>query len=227
MVIKKNIDNLRVELGSASCRLIAVSKTQPVSLIKQAYDAGQRVFGENKAQEMAAKHKELPADIAWHMIGHLQTNKVKYIAPFVALIHSVDSEKLLEEINKQALKNNRTIKCLLQVYIAQEETKFGWAIQEVQPLLTPEFAQKYPAVEIVGLMGMATFTQNKEQIRNEFGNLKRLFDTLKQSELPANVTMTELSMGMSADYKIAIEQGSTLIRIGTAIFGARNYNQES
>lgn len=223
MVIKKNIDNLRAAL-SLGCRLIAVSKTQPVSLIQQAYDAGQRVFGENKAQEMAAKQKELPADIEWHMIGHLQTNKVKYVAPFVALIHSVDSEKLLEEINKQALKNNRKIKCLLQVYIAQEETKFGWGLDEVQALLKPEFATAYPAVEIVGLMGMATFTPDETQIRKEFGSLKFLFDTLKQGELPANVTMTELSMGMSADYKIAMGQGSTLIRIGTAIFGERQYH---
>lgn len=223
MVIKKNIDNLKTAL-SPGCRLIAVSKTQPVSLIQQAYNAGQRVFGENKAQEMAAKQKELPPDIEWHMIGHLQTNKVKYIAPFVALIHSVDSEKLLEEINKQALKNNRKIKCLLQVYIAQEETKFGWGIDEAQSLLKPEFATAYPAVEITGLMGMATFTQDETQIRKEFGSLKFLFDTLKQRELPANVTMTELSMGMSADYKIAMEQGSTLIRIGTAIFGERQYH---
>lgn len=223
MVIKKNIDNLRAALSSG-CRLIAVSKTQPISLIQQAYDAGQRVFGENKAQEMATKQKEFPADIEWHMIGHLQTNKVKYIAPFVALIHSVDSEKLLEEINKQALKNNRKIKCLLQVYIAQEETKFGWGIDEVPALLKPEFATAYPAVEIVGLMGMATFTPDETQTRKEFSSLKFLFDTLKQSELPANVTMTELSMGMSADYKIAMEQGSTLIRIGTAIFGERQYH---
>lgn len=223
MVIKKNIDNLKAAL-SPGCRLIAVSKTQPASLIQQAYDAGQRVFGENKAQEMAAKQKELPADIEWHMIGHLQTNKVKYIAPFVALIHSVDSEKLLEEINKQAVKNNRKIKCLLQVYIAQEETKFGWSIEEISALLNPEFVTTYPAVEIEGLMGMATFTQDETQIRKEFGRLKTLFDTLKQSKLPANVTMTELSMGMSADYKIAMEQGSTLIRIGTAIFGERQYH---
>ncbi|MBX2917335.1 MAG: YggS family pyridoxal phosphate-dependent enzyme [Cyclobacteriaceae bacterium] len=222
MVIKKNIESLKAELP-ATCRLIAVSKTQPVTLLRQAYYAGQRLFGENKAQEMAAKQKELPADVEWHMIGHLQTNKVKYIAPFVALIHSVDSEKLLEEINKQALKNNRVIKCLLQVYIAQEETKFGWGIDEVPALLHPEFATAYPAVEIIGLMGMATFTQDEAQIRNEFGSLKRLFYTLKQSKLPANVTMMELSMGMSADYKIALEQGSTLIRIGTAIFGERNY----
>jgi PLP dependent protein len=224
MVIKKNIDNLNAAL-SPGCRLIAVSKTQPVSLIQQAYDAGHRVFGENKAQELAAKQKELPADAEWHMIGHLQTNKVKYIAPFVALIHSVDSEKLLEEINKQAVKNNRKIKCLLQVYIAQEETKFGWGIDEVPALLKPEFAATYPAIEIVGLMGMATFTQNEIQIRNEFASLKLLFDTLKESKLPTNVTMKELSMGMSADYKIAMEQGSTLIRIGTAIFGERQQHQ--
>jgi PLP dependent protein len=224
MVIKKNIDNLNAELMGTSCRLIAVSKTQPIEMIQQAYDAGQRVFGENKAQEMAAKQQELPADIEWHMIGHLQTNKVKYIAPFVALIQSVDSVKLLDEINKQGSKHNRKIKCLLQVYIAREETKFGFDAPEVVDLLKTDLAATYPHVEIVGLMGMATFTQNQNQIREEFDQLKKLFDQLKQSDLPVNVRMTELSMGMSADYKIAIERGSTLVRIGTAIFGERTYH---
>lgn len=224
MVIKNNINTLLAELQGTDCRLIAVSKTQPVSLIQEAYDAGQRIFGENKAQEMAAKQQQLPADIEWHMIGHLQTNKVKYIASFVALIHSVDSVKLLDEINKQGLRHNRKIKCLLQVYIAREETKFGLDEAEVLNLLNADLAITYPAVEIVGLMGMATFTQNQDQIREEFGQLKKLFDKLKQATLPANVSMNELSMGMSADYKIAISNGCTLVRIGTAIFGERNHH---
>lgn len=224
MVIKNNINTLLAELQGTHCRLIAVSKTQPVSLIQEAYAAGQRIFGENKAQEMAAKQQQLPADVEWHMIGHLQTNKVKYIAPFVALIHSVDSVKLLDEINKQGLRHNRKIKCLLQVYIAREETKFGLDEAEVLDLLNADLATTYPAVEIVGLMGMATFTQNQDQIREEFGQLKKLFDKLKHGTLPANVSMTELSMGMSADYKIALSCGSTLVRIGTAIFGERNYH---
>ena len=224
MVIKNNINTLWAELQGTGCRLIAVSKTQPVSLIQEAYAAGQRIFGENKAQEMAAKQQQLPADIEWHMIGHLQTNKVKYIAPFVALIHSVDSLKLLDEINKQGLKQNRKIKCLLQVYIAREETKFGLDEAELLDLLNTNLAASHPAVEIVGLMGMATFTQNQDQIREEFEYLKKLFDTLQNRELPANVRMTELSMGMSADYKIALSCGSTLVRIGTAIFGERTYH---
>jgi len=224
MVIKKNIENLRAELEHTGCKLIVVSKTQPVSLIQEAYNAGHRLFGENKAQEMATKHKELPPDIEWHMIGHLQSNKVKYIAPFVTLIHSVDSVKLLEEINRQAIKNNRKIKCLLQVYIANEETKFGLNEAEAFDLLKPELATTCAAVQIVGLMGMATFTQNEDQIRAEFDRLKKLFDKLKQSTLPANVSMIELSMGMSADYKFALESGSTLVRIGTAIFGNRTYH---
>jgi pyridoxal phosphate enzyme (YggS family) len=224
MVIKNNINTLLAELQGTDCRLIAVSKTQPVSLIQEAYAAGQRIFGENKAQEMAAKQQQLPADIEWHMIGHLQTNKVKYIASFVALIHSVDSVKLLDEINKQGLRHNRKIKCLLQVYIAREETKFGLDEAEVLNLLNADLAATYPAIEIVGLMGMATFTQNQDQIREEFGQLKKLFDKLKQATLPANVSMNELSMGMSADYKIAISNGSTLVRIGTAIFGERNHH---
>lgn len=224
MVIKNNINTLWAELQGTGCRLIAVSKTQPANLIQEAYAAGQRIFGENKAQEMAAKQQQLPADIEWHMIGHLQTNKVKYIAPFVSLIHSVDSLKLLDEINKQGLKHNRKIKCLLQVYIAREETKFGLDEAELLDLLNTNLAASHPAVEIVGLMGMATFTQNQDQIRGEFEYLKKLFDKLKQSKLPANVSMTELSMGMSADYRIALSCGSTLVRIGTAIFGERNYH---
>lgn len=221
MEIKNNIKGLEAELSGNSCRLIAVSKTQPIEKLLEAYDAGQRLFGENKAQEMAAKQGALPNDVEWHMIGHLQTNKVKYIAPFVALIHSVDSLRLLEEINKQGKKFNRIIPCLLQVYIAQEETKFGFDPAEVLQLAEKNLDQLYPNVEIKGLMGMATLTDNTDQIRAEFQKLKNLFDQLKNRTLPPNMHMQELSMGMSADYKLALATGSTLVRVGTAIFGER------
>lgn len=221
MEIKNNIKGLEAELSGNSCRLIAVSKTQPIEKLLEAYAAGQRLFGENKAQEMAAKQGALPNDVAWHMIGHLQTNKVKYIAPFVALIHSVDSLRLLEEIDKQGKKFNRIIPCLLQVYIAQEETKFGFDPAEVLQLAEKNLDQLYPNVEIKGLMGMATLTDNTDQIRAEFQKLKNLFDQLKNRTLPPNMHMQELSMGMSADYKLALATGSTLVRVGTAIFGER------
>lgn len=221
MEIKNNIKGLEAELSGNSCRLIAVSKTQPIEKLLEAYAAGQRLFGENKAQEMAAKQGALPNDVEWHMIGHLQTNKVKYIAHFVALIHSVDSLRLLEEINKQGKKFNRIIPCLLQVYIAQEETKFGFDPAEVLQLAEKNLDQLYPNVEIKGLMGMATLTDNTDQIRAEFQKLKNLFDQLKNRTLPPNMHMQELSMGMSADYKLALATGSTLVRVGTAIFGER------
>lgn len=221
MGIKNNIKGLEAELSGTPCRLIAVSKTQPIEKLQEAYAAGQRLFGENKAQEMAAKQGALPNDIEWHMIGHLQTNKVKYIAPFVALIHSVDSLRLLEEVNKQGKKLNRIIPCLLQVYIAQEETKHGFDPSEVLQLAEKNLDQLYPHVEIKGLMGMATLADNTDQIRAEFQTLKNLFDQLKNKPLPPNMHMQELSMGMSADYKLALETGSTLIRVGTAIFGER------
>jgi PLP dependent protein len=224
MVIKNNINAIIAELSGTSCQLIAVSKTQPIERLQEAYDAGQRIFGENKAQELATKHAALPKDIEWHMIGHLQTNKVKYIAPFVSLIHSIDSTKLLEEVDKQAKKANRKISCLLQVHIAKEETKFGFDLDEIKELINSETLANFSNVEIKGLMGMATFTENQEQIRNEFAVINNLFQSLKSQTLPANVEMKELSIGMSSDYKIAIEEGSTLVRVGTAIFGARNYN---
>jgi pyridoxal phosphate enzyme (YggS family) len=227
MAIKNNIKAFQTELKDTKCRLIAVSKTQPIEKVYEAYEAGQRLFGENKAQEMASKYEALPKDIEWHMIGHLQTNKVKYIAPFVSLIHSVDSIKLLEEINKQAKKSNRKIRCLLQVYIAHEETKFGLDPEEVIELANQNLSNAYPNLEITGLMGMATFTDNQEQIRNEFRRIRTLFDQLKSRTLPATMQMTELSIGMSADYKIALEEGSTLVRVGTAIFGERNYATNS
>lgn len=224
MKIKNNIKALQAELSGTKCRLIAVSKTQPIEHVFEAYEAGQRLFGENKAQEVTAKYEALPKDIEWHMIGHLQTNKVKYIAPFVSLIHSVDSIKLLEEINKQARKVNRKISCLLQVYIAHEETKFGFEPKEVIELAEQKIPDQFSNLEIVGLMGMATFTTDEEQIRDEFRSIRKLFDQLKSMPLPANMRMTELSIGMSADYKIAIAEGSTLVRVGTAIFGERNYS---
>lgn len=224
MNIRNNLNNLRQTLPDG-CRLIAVSKTQPAEAIQEAYVAGQRLFGENKAQELVAKYETLPKDIEWHMIGHLQSNKVKYLAPFVHLIHSVDSFKLLEEINKQGVRCKRKISCLLQVHIATEETKFGFSADELKELITSGKIGALQSIEVVGLMGMASFTDDKTLIRKEFQQLRELFDSLKVAELPHNVHMRELSMGMSGDYPIAIEEGSTMIRVGTAIFGNRHYNQ--
>jgi len=221
MNINNNIIHVRQNLP-VGVTLIAVSKTQPVEAIEQAYAGGQRVFGENKVQELVPKHEALPKDIQWHMIGHLQSNKVKYIAPFVHLIHGVDSAKLLEEINKQAVKAGRTLDCLLQVHIAEEETKFGFSPEEVTAFLESPGLSSLGNVRVMGLMGMATFTDNKEQIKREFGSLKTLFDRLKASSLPTHVRMQELSMGMSGDYALAIEQGRSMIRVGTAIFGSRH-----
>lgn len=224
MTIKSNIKDLLTELNNTKAKLIAVSKTQPIEKIREAYEAGHRIFGENKAQEMTAKYQSLPKDIEWHMIGHLQSNKVKYIAPFVALIHSVDSIKLLEEIDKQGKKAGRIIPCLLQVHIAREETKFGFDADEVVSLLSGSSLLELKNIEIKGLMGMATFTENEDLIRKEFRSLKILFSDLKEHKLPTNMRMEELSMGMSSDYKIAVQEGSTYVRIGTAIFGERNYS---
>ncbi len=226
MNIKNNLTNLRQTLPE-HCRLIAVSKTQPVEAIEEAYAAGQRVFGENKAQELVPKYETLPKDIQWHMIGHLQSNKVKYIAPFVHLIHSVDSFKLLEEINKQGIRCKRKISCLLQVHIATEETKFGFSEDELQELIRSGKISTLESVQVEGLMGMASFTEDKALIRKEFQQLRKIFESLKTNSLPPHVKMKELSMGMSGDYAIAIEEGSTMIRVGTAIFGNRNYNTPS
>jgi len=220
MNIKNNILTIRQNLP-ANCTLVAVSKTKPVDVIREAYEAGQRVFGENKAQELAAKVVALPKDIQWHMIGHLQTNKVKYIAPFVHLIHSVDSVKLLMEIDKQGKKAGRRIDCLLQVHIAEEETKFGFSEDEILNFLNEDILQTLTHINIIGLMGMATFTDSIDHVRKEFKRLKRFFEQLKTNILPENVTMKELSMGMSNDYTIAIEEGSTMVRIGSALFGER------
>ena len=202
-------------------KLIAVTKTKPVEVLREAYDAGCRRFGENKVQEMADKQPQLPADVAWHLIGHLQTNKVKYIASFVALIHSVDSLKLLQEINKQAAKHNRIIDCLLQIYIADEETKFGLSPAEAEGLLHLPDLNELSNVRLVGLMGLATNTNDEAQIRREFRSLKQLYNKLAKIQRPM-IQFCELSMGMSGDYRIAVDEGSTLVRVGSAIFGSRN-----
>lgn len=205
-------------------KLIAVSKTKPAEMVRELYDAGHRVFGENKVQELCSKYEILPNDIEWHMIGHLQTNKVKYIAPFVHLIHSVDSIKLLAVINNEALKNNRVIDCLLQVKIAREDTKFGLSVPDLKKVLESEDFYGFGNVRIVGLMGMATFTDDVIQIRDEFGNLKKIFDDLRSDYFISTPSFKEISMGMSDDYKIAIEEGATMVRIGSIIFGQRVYN---
>lgn len=217
MGIAQNIENIKREIG-AEVTLVAVSKYSENAAVREAYDAGQRDFGENKAQDLDAKHKELPNDIQWHFIGHLQRNKVKYIADYVHLIHSVDSWKLLREINKQAAKTDRLIPCLLQVFIAREESKFGLDEAEVKEILAKPELVELDNVEIIGLMGMATNTDNMETVKKEFESLKNLFEELKGSNLPANVRMERLSMGMSQDYKIAISAGSNMVRIGSAVF---------
>ena len=219
MSISKNIKKYQGSLPK-NITLVAVSKTKPVSSLLQAYDAGQRVFGENKIQEMASKWEEMPKDIQWHMIGHVQTNKVKYMAPFVDLIHTVDSLKLLREINKQAAKHDRVINCLLQIKIAEEEHKFGLDHQDALQLLGKDIQATLPHVSIVGLMGMASFTENKTQIETEFKKLS----TLHQNFVKQHPQLTVLSMGMSSDYTLALDHGSTMVRIGSSIFGARNYN---
>jgi len=220
MSIKENLQAIKNTLP-ANVSLVAVSKTKPVALIQEAYDAGQRDFGENYIQELEEKHKLLPADIRWHAIGHLQSNKVKYIAPFVSLVHAVDSLKLLQEINKQALKNKRVIDCLLQIYIAKEDTKFGFSFEECEELFQSGELNKLQNIRITGFMGMATNTDNEDQIRGEFKSLKNFFSKISH----LNTHISVLSMGMSSDYKIAIEEGSTLIRIGSSIFGERNYDK--
>jgi pyridoxal phosphate enzyme (YggS family) len=220
MTITDNLLQLKSQLPE-HVTLVAVSKTKPIQAIEEAYRAGQRIFGENKIQEMTDKWEQLPKDIQWHMIGHVQSNKVKYMAPYVALIHGVDSLKLLEEINKQAAKNNRVIACLLQVHIAEEATKFGFNAAELETLLQSEAFKRLNHIQVTGLMGMATFTDNTTQIRNEFVSLKKLFNHY-QSINTSNCQLNILSMGMSGDYEIAIECGSTLVRIGSSIFGVRN-----
>ncbi|WP_028526190.1 YggS family pyridoxal phosphate-dependent enzyme [Runella limosa] len=222
MGIAENIQQIVTEISPAA-RLIAVTKTKPVEMLMEAYQAGFKRYGENKVQEMVGKYEQMPKDIEWHLIGHLQSNKVKYMASFVAMIHSVDSLKLLQEINKQAAKNNRVIDCLLQVFIAQEETKFGLSEEELEALLLSEELKSMQNVRIVGLMGMASNTDDEAQVRLEFRGLKQLFDKLKNQSaaFPPNVDLQEISMGMSGDYPLAVEEGSTLVRVGSAIFGSR------
>jgi len=219
-VNKDEYKKLKEDLQAQNVTLIAVSKIQPVAVIKTLYDLGQKDFGENYVQEIIEKYNALPKDILWHYIGHLQTNKVKYVAPFISLIHGVDSVKLLKEINKQGEKNNRIINCLLQIHIAQEETKFGLNDIELKDILEGTDLKSLKNIKICGLMGMASFTENEENIRNEFQFLKTLFNNYSQLSTP-NCQLSILSMGMSADYTIATEEGSNMVRIGSLIFGQR------
>lgn len=221
MSIRDNLTAFQKQLPD-TVKLVAVSKTKPVEDILEAYNAGQRIFGENKVQDLVAKQPLLPKDIQWHYIGHLQTNKVKFIAPFVHLIHAVDSLKLLKEINKQGLKNNRVIDCLLQFHIADEETKFGLSFEEAGEILCNEVFQSFTNVRVTGVMGMATYTLNENQVRGEFRQLHKYFDSLKSRYFNDADYFREISMGMSGDFRLAIGEGSTLIRVGTLIFGERN-----
>ncbi|WP_075352361.1 YggS family pyridoxal phosphate-dependent enzyme [Algoriphagus marinus] len=221
MDIKANLLAVKKSFQNPECKLIAVSKTKPIEALKEAYEAGIRDFGENKVQEIQWKQPEMPTDTRWHMIGHLQSNKVKYIAPFVHLIHGVDSYKLLKEINKQGKKIDRVIPVLLQIHIAEEETKFGFDKAELNEMFADPDFLTLSHVQIKGLMGMATFTENQDQVRKEFRGLNQLFEELKSKVLPPFVQLEEISMGMSGDYLIAQEEGSTMVRIGSAIFGAR------
>jgi len=218
MSIQSNLNIIKATLPE-HVTLVAVSKTKPVSDLMQAYEAGQRIFGENKIQEMTEKWEQMPKDIQWHMIGHVQSNKVKFMAPYVTLIHGVDSLKLLQEINKQAVKNNRTIDCLLQIYIAEEESKFGLDENELNELLTSVEFKELKNIRILGLMGMATFTEDQNQIKKEFTHLKSIFDSTQKLQTINDFSI--ISMGMSGDYKLAIECGSTMVRIGSSIFGGR------
>jgi len=221
MSIASNLEAINLEVKALGIQLVSVSKTKPNEDIMQAYEAGQRVFGENLVQELVEKYESLPKDIEWHLIGHLQTNKVKYIAPFVTLIHAVDSLKLLKEIDKQAAKNKRVIDCLLQVHIAEEDTKFGFDHAELIEMLRDEEFLALKHVNIRGLMGIATNTENEKEIKEEFYELKSLYDGIKASFYRKNESFDTLSMGMSSDYKLAIEKGSTMIRVGSTIFGKR------
>ena len=219
-MIKNQLTTVRNSIPE-NVTLVAVSKTKPIDVLQEVYDLGERIFGENKVQELVEKQEALPKDIKWHLIGHLQSNKVKYIAPFVALIHAVDSLKLLSEINKQALKNNRTIDCLLQFHIAEEDSKFGLTLESAKELLESDTFSEMKNISIVGLMGMASFTENQEQVREEFRTLENYFHVIQSHFFKFNPNFEHLSMGMSGDYKIAIEEGSTMVRVGSSIFGSR------
>lgn len=220
MDIGKNISEIKKTLP-AGVKLVAVSKTKPIEVIQDAYQTGHKIFGENKAQELTQKHEVLPKDIEWHFIGHLQSNKTKYIAPFVSMIHGIDSFKILKTVNKEARKNNRVIPCLLQFHIAQESTKFGFSEEEAREMLESETFAAMKNVTIAGVMGMATFTDDEQQVRNEFKSLKSIFEKLKNNYFPNEPQFKEISMGMSDDYSVAVEEGSTIVRIGSIIFGAR------
>lgn len=222
MSIAENLNKIKSTLPE-HITLVAVSKTKPVSDLMEAYNAGQRVFGENKIQEMIEKHEQMPKDIEWHMIGHVQSNKVKYMSSFVCLIHGVDNLKLLKEINKQAKKHNRVIDCLLQIKIAEEDSKFGMSFQEAIEIIESKAFSELKNIKIVGVMGMATFTDEENQIKKEFSFLKDVFDELKKLQT-ANCELQTVSMGMSGDYELAIACGSNMIRVGSSIFGSRNYN---
>lgn len=222
MGIKANLESVKSTFQNPDCLLVAVSKTKPIEDLREAYEAGIRDFGENKVQEIQEKQLQLPADVHWHMIGHLQSNKVKYIAASVHLIHGVDSFKLLQEINKQGKKIDRVIPCLLQIHIAEEETKFGFDRVELEEMVNTAEFKELTHVRVSGLMGMATYTQDAAQVRKEFRELKQLFEELKTRILPGFVELKEISMGMSGDYLIAQEEGSTMVRIGSAIFGSRS-----
>ncbi len=223
MLVQQNLKRLKAKIPE-HVTLVAVSKTKPISDIQEAFDAGQKIFGENKVQEMVNKFEALPKSIQWHMIGHLQRNKVKYMAHFVDLIHGVDSLKTLKEIDKQAKKHNRTINCLLQARIAKEETKFGLPFDEIEQIISSDEFKSLKNIKIIGLMGMSTFTEDEDQIATEFKSLKVFFDKLKSDHLSTpNFQLSTLSMGMSGDFQIAIANGSNMIRVGSKIFGARNY----
>ena len=222
MSIQSNIQSIRTHIPT-HVRLVCVSKFNPNESILEAYETGERIFGESKVQELCGKYETLPKDIVWHFIGHLQTNKIRYIVPFVSLIHGVDSFKLLTEIDKQAAKTGKTVHCLLQVHIAQEETKFGFSPDELLEMFEAGAWKQLNNIQICGLMGMATYTVNKDQIRCEFNGLKTLFDQVKHQYFSDDSSFCELSMGMSDDFQIAIEEGSTLVRVGSSIFGHRNY----
>lgn len=223
MSIARNLEQYQKKLTDTGCKLIAVSKTKPIADLQQAYDAGQRDFGENKIQEMTDKYALLPKDIRWHMIGHVQRNKIKYMASFVHLIHGVDSYKLLKEINKQALKNDRVIDCLLQVHIATEDSKFGFSDDELETMLSDELFVALENVRITGFMGMATNTKNETIAQNEFRGLRELMQKIKSKYTHTQLALSELSMGMSGDFEIALQEGSTIVRVGSAIFGTRDY----
>ncbi len=221
-IITKNFNKIKSQIPD-HVRLVAVSKFQPVSSITEIYDLGHRIFGESKAQELVSKYEVLPKDIEWHFIGHLQTNKVKYIIPFVSLIHGVDSFKLLQEIDKCAVKVDKTVCCLLQIHIAQEETKFGFSFDEINEMISSVEFKGLNNINICGLMGMASNTDDMNQVKKEFKSLAQYFDQVKKTYFAQNNFFKEISMGMSGDYKIAIEEGSTLVRVGSSIFGERNY----